>query len=400
MPARAVYLDWIKQVENASTYSSHGVSADSLGHVYIVGSIRGGSFLAKYDALGNLQWTQPFGPDSGRGYASGVSADALGNVYVSGNTPVISGHNHVFVSKYDAAGNLQWTRQQGMGQEQDLASGVSADGLGNAYITGVTTGNLPDGSHGEAFVSKYDATGNLQWMRQQGTTIYEYSHSVSADGLGHVYIAGSNTPDGASDAFVSKYDAAGNFLWNRQVGVQPGQSTEYWGYGVSADPVGNVYMTLSTDAGLEGSNAGLTDALLRKYDAAGNVQWTQLFGSPQDFGSTGISADRLGDVYVTGNTQGSFGAVNNNAFLTKYDASGVLQWMQTLGPGHTDSQGVSADSLGNVYIAGGMPDNSGVRAPYVAKYVPEPPTFLLSVLTLLGFPLLCKKQLLAKWAVF
>jgi hypothetical protein len=114
---------------------------------------------------------------------------------------------------------------------------------------------------------------------------------------------------------------------------------------------------------------GRLDVFVRKYDAAGNVQWTRQFGSAESDLSYGISADRFGDVYVSGYTQGTLGTGNNNAFVTKYNASGVLQWIRTLGASGSGSQGVSADGLGNVYTAGELTDNSGVENPFVAKYV-------------------------------
>jgi hypothetical protein len=53
-------------------------------------------------------------------------------------------------------------------------------------------------------VSKYDAAGNLQWTQQYGTAASETSDGVSDDGLGNVYIAGT-TYDGVEyGAFVAK----------------------------------------------------------------------------------------------------------------------------------------------------------------------------------------------------
>ena len=119
-----------------------------------------------------------------------MSADGLGNVYISGYTygslggPNAGGHD-AFVSKYDAAGTLQWSRQLGT-MSGDDSHGVSADGLGNVYISGYTGGSLggPNAGSYDAFVSKYDAAGSLQWTRQLGTTSDDYSFGVSADGLG------------------------------------------------------------------------------------------------------------------------------------------------------------------------------------------------------------------------
>ncbi|MGH7485296.1 MAG: SBBP repeat-containing protein, partial [bacterium] len=54
----------------------------------------------------------------------------------------------------------------------ESSRGVSADGLGNVYISGSTTGSLGGPFAGiiDAFVSKYDAAGALQWTRQLGTS--------------------------------------------------------------------------------------------------------------------------------------------------------------------------------------------------------------------------------------
>jgi hypothetical protein len=116
------------------------------------------------------------------------------------------------VSKYDAAGALQWTQQLGTAT-YDYSEGVSADGLGNVYISGLTYGSLggPNAGSYDAFVSKYDAAGSLQWTQQLGTTTHDYSNGVSADGLGNVYISGHTGGSlggpnaGYYDAFVAKY---------------------------------------------------------------------------------------------------------------------------------------------------------------------------------------------------
>ena len=47
---------------------------------------------------------------------------------------------------------------------------MSADGLGNVYISGYTRGSLggPNAGGTDAFVSKYDAAGNFQWIAAVG----------------------------------------------------------------------------------------------------------------------------------------------------------------------------------------------------------------------------------------
>jgi hypothetical protein len=369
------------------------------------------AFVSKYNSSGTLQWTRQFGTTNSEGsYA--VSADGLGNVYISGHTDgslvgTSAGLEDAFVSKYDDDGNLQWTRQLGT-SNSDGSYGVSADGLGSVYISGFTAGSLYGTNAGfyDAFVSKYDEHGNLQWIRQLGTSVgYDYSFGVSADGLGNAYISGvtpgslEGTSAGNGDAYVSKYDADGNLQWIRQLGTSGTDE----GRAVSADGLGNVYISGDTSGSLDGTNAGSGDAFVSKYDADGNLQWTRQFGTSGHEYSYSVSADALGNVYMSGHTPGSLEGTNAGAFdayVRKYDADGNLQWTRQLGTTSDDeSWGVSADGLGSVYISGwtygGLEGrNAGDRDIFVAKFsnpiVPEPGTLVLAALGCVGLMLLTR----------
>ena len=109
--------------------------------------------------------------------------------------------------------SIEWVRQLGT-SSFDESRGVSADSLGNVYISGFTTGSLggPFVGSSDAFISKYDAAGNLQWSRQLGASSFDGSFGVSVDGRGIVYISGvtngslggPNAGGGFDDAFVVK----------------------------------------------------------------------------------------------------------------------------------------------------------------------------------------------------
>ncbi len=398
LPARAVTNEWTRQLGTDLDDGSRSVSADGLGNVYISGYTTGSLdgrhvfpgdtevFVSKYNAPGSVQWTRQLGSAENTFDTSySVSADGLGNVYVSGYTNGSlggpnAGGSDAFVAKYDAAGNLQWTRKLGT-NAFDYAVGVSADGLGNVYISGYTGGSLGGTNAGgnDAFVAKYDAAGSLQWSRQWGTGSDDWGWRVSADGLGSVYISGYTTGSlggtnaGGIDAFVSKYDAVGDLQWTRQLGT--GSDDASWF--VSADGVGNVYISGYTSGSLGGTNAGGNDAFVAKYDAAGDLQWTRQLGTSTDDASEGVSADGRGSVYISGGTHGSLGGANaggNDAFVAKYDAAGNLHWTRQLGTSSNDSSfGVSADGLGNVYISGGTGGslggtNAGHGDAFVAKF--------------------------------
>ncbi len=417
-------IAWVRQLGTSGVDHAYGVSADGLGNVYVSGSASGslvgpdgrdGAFLTKYDAAGNLLWTQQLGTKQFMTISYGVSADGLGNVYISGSTwgslgGPRAGWEDAFVSKYDAAANLLWTRQLGT-VNNDGSTAVSADGLGNVYISGITELSLggPNAGKEDAFVSKYDAAGNFLWTRQLGTSDVDCSHGVSADSLGNVFICGwtygslGGPEAGDHDAFVSKYDAAGNLLWARQLGTSDIDEA----HGVAADGLGNVYISGETWGSLEGPKVGLVpDAFVSKYDAAGSLLWTRQLGTSNWDESYGASADGLGNVYVSGRTRGSLGGANvgwGDAFVSKYDAVGNLLWTQQLGTSEEDrSLAVSADGLGNVYIAGytegslGAP-NAGWHDAFTAKLVvPEPGTAALALAGLLFAVLWWRKAFRAR----
>ncbi|MCH8046490.1 MAG: SBBP repeat-containing protein, partial [Planctomycetes bacterium] len=228
---------------------------------------------------------------------------------------------------------LEWIRQFGTSSNEE-GWDVSADGLGNVYFSGSTEGSLEGTSAGgrDAFISKYDDSGTLQWTRQLGTSSRDVFNGVSADGLGNVYVSGETngslggTNAGGGDVFISKYDDSGTLAWTRQLGT----SGTDRGWDVSADGLGNVYISGVTGGSLEGTSAGADDAFVSKYDAGGVLQWSRQLGTSEWDHSRAVSADGLGNVYISGYTTGSLGGTHagcrTDAFINKYDASGSLRY--------------------------------------------------------------------------
>jgi hypothetical protein len=286
-------LLWTKRIETDRPEIANAVATDGLGNVYIAGWTMGGwneretdAYVSKYDAAGTLHWARQFGINQFDG-SYGVSADGQGNVYLVGETSNQSPRFYdAFVRKYDAEGMLQWSSQIGGTDGQTFGRGVSADGLGNVYISGAI-------DQDDAFVSKYDSAGNLQWTRQLGNGI---SRSVSADRLGNVFVSGP---------LLQKFDTAGNLLWTKDSG----------GEKVSADGLGNVYLSGRIPAAEPGQSQ-----FISKYDTDGNLDWTRVLG--QSIYAT--SADGEGNVYVSGYvdvTPGTccpYGPGESDIFLAKY----------------------------------------------------------------------------------
>jgi hypothetical protein len=374
------------------------VAIDGAGNAYISGYTFGSlggpnaghcdAFLAKYDGSGGLLWTRQLGTSS-YDESFSVAVDGSGNAYISGWTDgSLGGPNagctDAFLAMYDPAGTLLWTRQLGTGSSAASYS-VAIDGSGNAYISGETDGSLggPNAGYSDAFLVKYDLFGSLLWARQLGTASYDASWSVAVDGSGNAYISGVTEGSlggpiaGIADAFLAKYDTSGVLLWTRQLGTGGWDETN----SVAIDSSGNAYISGYTSDSLGGPYAGGgADAFLAKYDASGVLLWKRQLGTSGGDGSNSVAIDSSGNAYISGSTEGSLGSPNAggyDAFLAKYDASGSLLWTCQLGTSDYDqSYSVAIDGSGNAYISGltggslGGPNLGGMDA-FLAKFSPE-----------------------------
>lgn len=302
--------------------------------------------------------------------ALGVAVDSSG-IYIVGYTDDILpdleevGKQDAYIRKYDAAGNVLWTRQFGSVFD-DAAMAVAADASG-IYVAGsVGPAEIEDFTNDnrrDAFLRKFDANGNLLWNRQidsVGTPQNDAALSVAVS-EGAVYISGytrgtlsGQNPQGGFDAFVSKYDLNGSELWTRQFGTK----TIDTAVGIAANATG-VYVLGQTDSALPGQvyNGGLFDIFLRKYDVNGSELWTRQFGTASLEFAGGVAADASG-VYIVGATSGALPGQTNtagyDAFVRKYSDSGSELWTRQFGSTSDALAYGVALSNGNLFITGNV----------------------------------------------
>src|SRR2546423_1930940 len=82
----------------------------------------------------------------------------------------------------------------------------------------------------------------------------------------------------------------------------------------------------TTSGSLQGTMVGLTDAFVSKYNSPGTLQWTRQLGTTTTDYSYGVTADPSGNVFISGTASGHFqgsGPINEDAFVAKYNSAGV-----------------------------------------------------------------------------
>ena len=287
---------------------------------------------------------------------------------------------------------------------------VATDPSGNVFAAGINFGiypavigpyTLPDVGPGayQCIIIKYDANGNVLWANgtQNGNSCLI---NIAADQNGNSVLFGSfqsatiqigshiltNTVFPNTQYFLVKYDPFGNVLWAVNSGncqfnyATLGNIAVVLGCGgIATDAAGNIYITASfhmpsitigTSTLINADPSGLTnDILLVKYDPTGNVVWAKSVGGPGSDEAYGITVTPAGDIYIAGvfgSASLTFGAsVISNAssgqvaFIARYDASGTPVWASgSGGNGHEYAVGLVSDLSNNVYLTGGLRDNS------------------------------------------
>jgi hypothetical protein len=313
-------------------------------------------------------------PTSGTTTAQSTVVDSSGNVYVLGSATgdfgnqVNQGTQDAYLTKYDSAGNVLWTRMLGS-DGSATGTGLALDPQGGVVITGTTTGDLSttsvaDGNN-DSFVARYDANGNQLWTTQLQTLNNNSSAAVSVDASGNVYIGGQTTGAigsgqtkiGGSDAYVAQLSSKGKVVYEQQFGTTSADS-------VAATATG-------TDGSLYVASVQNGHAIVSKYangDARTAPVWTEDLGDLQNGGAIGGLTVSNGNVYVSGTTQnanltaGGQATVANassggsDAFvfaITDQGSSATANYVSYVGTSGTDKGGqVTVGSDGTVYLTG------------------------------------------------
>jgi len=260
---------------------------------------------------------------------------------------------------------------------------LDTDSQGNVYGVGRFMGSMTLGAHTistlgdgsvnfnfdeDAFLVKYNASGQVQWLKRFGTAAIasnQMGQVVCADASGNVYIGGSGMANATTNSsFLIKYDTNGNILWSRT------DLPLYEINGVNIGPDGNPIVMES--------NGGVKN-IYKMNAATGATIWTVT----NTTGSNGASryddfVDANGNIYYTCFTSGAasvniagvpYTATGLTTFFASIDTNGVTRWMHPMPEAQVTLSYTIDRSNGKSYIqiaGGGGGDFQGYSTVFIS----------------------------------
>lgn len=310
---------------------------------------------------------------------------------------------------------LQFAVQLGSGVN-DVGQAIAVASNGDYYVTGVFNGivDFDPGADtsilaavdtGDAYVAKYDASGNHLWAIRVGGIGTGASAnrglSVAVDGGDNVVVVGlfSGTADfdptvgvanrtarpGTTDMFIVKYSPAGLHLWS--FGLPVSIETQYSKqHCLAIDSQNNIivggyfYGSVDFDPGSRKktltcapSAQGYPDLFVARYTPGGLYSWAFRVGTSDWESVQALTVDANDDILITGLFGLNRTAVNFNPsggtkvmvtppgatsghgdiFVAKYTPAGSIRWAFAVGGNERDrSIAITTDDDKNVVITG------------------------------------------------
>lgn len=349
-------FQWAATIGSSAVENSQTIATDPFGNVFIAGIYNGTPvitnagtpdvnlniattpfatlnrsggfdiFLAKYDPNGAAQWATRVG-NTQNDTLINIKSDSYGGVYmlcsysnlslsffnarppVSGViTPTLYGNlpfsgsvttqPDIGIVKYNSAGSVDWVTRVGSALNSDFPTYLTSDSSGNAYIsaqyysgtaftifnkgivgsTSVSTislttyGTLPLTTVApDLCLIKYDSNGTPQWATRVGGSGLDRAATLTTDISNNIYLAGLT-------------NFSSTFIYNK--GTPSENST------INTTFYGNLVTNIP------GTN--INDVYLIKYDSDGNTQWATALGKTINDANLSLSADSIGNVYLSG----------------------------------------------------------------------------------------------------
>jgi hypothetical protein len=330
---------------DANAQGGRVVATDFAGNVFVAGVFNGSInlggvplnaadmqdiFLAKFDPSLKHIWSKSFS-GIGDDVVTSLAVDGGGNVVIGGKFPgsisfggstlITAGNDDMFVARFDQSGNHLWSKRFGDAAAQSL-NGISVDAMGNIYFTGENQGNIDFGCgatgaaiNSDVFVGVLVATGACLWAKNYASEGSQVGKGIAQDGSFGAFVIGdfqgslkigpqNRLSLGGIDVFILKVNGNGAPLW----AFPFGSAANELGTGVAADSLGHVTLTgvfsdtidLGTGMLKSAGSAGATDVFVATLGNYGLGIWSRQWGGEKFDVSNQVALDNEGNVLVVG----------------------------------------------------------------------------------------------------
>ena len=258
----------------------------------------------KYNPDGDFQWAARYnGPAGDYDKANSICVDSEGNIYVTGVSDGGSSgsgepHFDYATIKYNSAGLTQWIRRYNSSNSEDEGVIVKADVLGNIFVTGYST---DVGTFADYATINYSSDGDTTWIsRYNGPASNDdRASSLAVDNLGNVFVTGKSYGGSITnyDYTTIKYNSLGDSVWVNRYNGEANDIDD--ARAINLDKSGNVYVT-----GYSTNTTTAFDYTTMKYNSSGEIGWIISYSNSDAGGSSdepfAMFVDTSGIVYVTG----------------------------------------------------------------------------------------------------
>lgn len=351
----------------------YALAVDRKGDVVVCGSSsvpsRGYAVVKFSGKDGHVLWEHDLG-DATHNWAVDVAVDKSSNVYATGNMHggVLTG-NAIVTMKFSAGGALVWQHSYKGPMLSSEVSALALDAKRNAYVTGATST-----SDGLDWVTlRISPSGKQVWEQLWGggAHLTDLSRRLVLSSKGALYVAGESqqTDVNDMDAVVIRYDRAGDVYWVKQF-AQPS----------SADVVSEACLGSSGDLLLCGSQRplDLTQAMkawVCSVIPAGKTRWSKASAARSNPDGAMYYLDIVpgpgGSMYLAGSVEPD--ATDSDILVEKRSAKGALLWESVFGwpDGDYDQGGpLALDGASGLYVCGRVQSAADFVDAVLLKYKP------------------------------
>ena len=307
-----------------------------------------------------------------RGYILGghSSSDIAGD-----KTEICFGNEDYWIVKTDSLGNIQWQNTIG-GDEMDNFTSIQQTNDGGYILGGFScssiSGDKTENSLGfdDFWVVKINSYGTVQWENTIGGNNYDRIASIieTSDGgyvlggLSNSNISGDKAENswGGYDYWIVKIDSLGIIQWQKTIGGSSGDAI----HSIKQTSDGGYILGGASESNISGdkteNSLGNGDYWIVKTDATGIIQWQNTIGGNSDDWLNSISQTADGGYILGGNSQSDISGDKTEKclggfdyWIVKTDSFGVVQWQNTIGGNFIDYLNSIEQTKDGGYILGG-----------------------------------------------